>query len=169
MILLVRCVTNPTRRRQSSNVGGGGAAGLGVDDVTGEDVLRLGVQQLRLALKVAVEQLRGTGVEPVRHRHLAIFCAAGVHLCPHARGQHLAQLHSPLVEGVDTPDEALGTIDAYQTLHRLMPTREQGQHGCKGSEALKMWVKGSIYLTLSAKTKGFPRNTDETSSMTTPP
>ncbi len=46
-------------------------------------------------------------VEAVGGGHVAVLGAAGVHLRTHFAGQHLTQLHSPLVERIDPPDEAL--------------------------------------------------------------
>jgi hypothetical protein len=53
--------------------------------------------------------------------HLFALRPGGVHGGPHLLGQHLAQLHAPLVEAVDAPDEALGrhaVLVQGQQLHR---------------------------------------------------
>ncbi len=63
---------------------------------------KLGVEGRR-----PVEQLGGGVVKAVGGADLAVLGAAHVHLAAHLAGQHLAQLHSPLVERVDAPDEAL--------------------------------------------------------------
>ena len=56
-----------------------------------------------------VEQAGGGGVEGVHGGDAPRVCAAGMHRLPHLAGQHLAQLHAPLVKAVDAPDEALHT------------------------------------------------------------
>lgn len=64
----------------------------------------LWVEELRFALQVAVEEGRGGGVEAL---HRLALRARQVHLRAHFPCQRLAQLHAPLVERVDAPNEAL--------------------------------------------------------------
>ena len=52
-------------------------------------------------------------VEAIGGADSARFGSAGVDRGPDLAGQHLAQLDTPLVEGVDAPDEALQQRSSY--------------------------------------------------------
>lgn len=61
-------------------------------------------------------------VEAVCGGDVAVLGAAGVHLCAHLAGQHLAQLYSPLVKRIDAPNEALHTSHARLLLLPVHPS-----------------------------------------------
>ena len=60
----------------------------------------------RAALSPVQQAHRGV-VEAVCGADLAVLGAARVHSCPHLASKNLAELHTPLVEGVDAPNESL--------------------------------------------------------------
>lgn len=79
-----------------------------VQNVHREHILRLRIRQLGLVLQIRVDKTRGGVGEAVRLREQSTGVSRIVHVGAHLGGQNLAQLDSPLVEGVDTP---------YETLH----------------------------------------------------
>jgi len=62
----------------------------------------------RAALQKLIHQAKGAAVEAFRRGHSrSVFTALGSEGVTYFSGQDLAQLHAPLIEAVDAPDEAL--------------------------------------------------------------
>ena len=94
-----------------------------------------------LASDVGLKEGAGTGVETL---NTCAGLAAGIELGPDLLGQDLAKLDAPLIEGVESPDEALGggavLVDGQELTNRK-GIQTGHEHRTGGTVALKDLVR----------------------------